>query len=222
MSRMPCGAALLASATFLLGAGPLFAAESSADSGANGGAEVKGGGEKAIVTVESTGDAVTVAQVTGRMAATGVGAGGTVVVAGMAWKDLCMSPCTFEIEPGLYELMVYGGGVTGASNKFDLKSGPHKLRVEPGSAALSTGGLWVTALGVVGVVLGVTFMIIGDDIMEFQALPLTVISGGATGLGIGMLYWGNTSFERVGSSATPPRGGAAARAQVGFGLRGSF
>jgi hypothetical protein len=217
-------AAIAAGVACLTGPAPLLAAESTTDSPSDGGAEVKreGGDQKASVTVESTGETVTVAQVTDRMVATGMAAGTAVTVAGMAYKDLCRSPCTFEIEPGLYEFMVYGDGVTGASNKFDLRSGPNKLRVEPGSSGVSTGGLWLTALGIVGVVVGVTFMAVGDDVMDFQALPLTLVSGGVTGLGIGMLYWGNTSFEQVGSTGAPATGNATARTPAGLSLRGSM
>jgi hypothetical protein len=203
----------------LLAARPVLAAEPSA----SGEVVVKnqGSGEKATVTVDSHGKPVTVARITDRMVAAGVGAGGSVVVAGIAWKDICISPCTFEIDAGLHELMVYGDGVTGATNKFDLRGGPAKLEVKPGSSALSTGGVWVTALGIVGITTGIVFMAIGDDIMAFQALPLTLISGGVTGLGIGMIYGGNTSFERVGSlEATPSR--TLGRMPVGIGLHGSL
>jgi hypothetical protein len=197
----------------MLGAGTLCAAEDGPLVTSDG------NGSKATVTVESTGRAVTVAQVTNRMMATGYGAGGTVTVAGASWKDICMTPCSFEMKPGLYELMVYGNGATGASNKFDLRGGPAKLRVEPGSAALSVGGMWLTAFGIVGVVLGGTFLAISDDKMAFQALPLTLISTGVTGLGIGMIYWGNTSFERVGSTGLPSAVGAAGHAPLGISLR---
>ncbi len=200
-------------AASILGAGTLCAAED--------GPVVKSenDGGKANVTVESIGRSVTVAQVTNRMMATGYGAGGTVTVAGASWKDICMTPCSFEIKPGLYELMVYGNGATGATNKFDLRGGPAKLRVAPGSAALSVGGIWLTAFGIVGVILGGTFLAISDDKMAFQALPLTLISTGVTGLGIGMIYWGNTSFERVGTSGPTNAIGAAGHAPLGLSFR---
>ncbi len=183
--------------------------------------KTEGSGEKATVTVESTGDQVTVAQVTERMTATGVGSGGgTVTVMGMAYKDLCMSPCTFEIKPGMYELMVYGDGVTGASNRFQLRSGTNKLQADPGSAGLYMGGVWVTALGLVGMVLGGVFIAVSDDVMEFQALPLTLISAGVTTGGIVMIASGITSFEKVGSREPAPRtaGGPA----MGLRLQGAF
>jgi hypothetical protein len=176
-------------------------------------------GGPAVVTVESAGTPVTVSQIVSRMSATGVGVGGTVTVVGVTYKDLCMTPCTFEVKPGLYELGVHGSGVSGATNQFDLRSGPQKLRANPGSAGVAFGGYLLTVVGAVGMITGVVFIFVSDDIMDFPALPLTLIGAGTTGLGIGMMFAGSTSLDKVGQGAGR---GLVGRQPVGVSLRGSF
>jgi hypothetical protein len=180
-----------------------------------------GSGQPAEVTVQSTGEAVTIAKVTDRMAATGYGVGGTVTVLGVAWKDLCMSPCTFKIDPGMHELMVYGPGVTGTSEKFDLRSGKHQLQVKPGSSALSTGGTWVFALGLAAFVTGATFLIIDADEYGW-ALPVTIGGAAGTGGGLAMMMLGRTSFEQVGSPTARASERAFARRTPAVGYRAQF
>jgi hypothetical protein len=123
----------------------------------------------AVVTVESAGKPVTVSQIVSRMSATGVAADGTVTVIGVTYKDLCVTPCTFEVKPGPYELGVHGSGVSGATNQFDLRSGPYKLRADPGSAGVAIGGYFLTITGGVALVTGVVFLFVSDDIMDFPA-----------------------------------------------------
>jgi hypothetical protein len=158
---------------------------------------------KAVVRVESSGAPVTVAEITGRMAATGVGAGGTVVVAGVSYRDLCVTPCSFEVKSGLLELGVHGEGVSGSSKQFNFPPGDNKVRVSPGSVGLAYGGWVATVLGATAAIIGVVFIAVGDDIMEFPALPLTLIGVGTTGAGVGMMIAGSTSMERVGSGRAP-------------------
>jgi hypothetical protein len=177
-------------------------------------------GAPAVVTVESAGSPVTVAQIVSRMTASGYAAGGTVTVIGVTYKDLCMTPCTFELKPGLYELGVHGSGVSGTTNQFDLRSGPQKLRANPGSAAVAIGGYLLTVLGGVALTTGVVFLFVSDDIMDFPALPLTLIGAGTTGLGIGMMFAGSTSLDKVGRAAAPPRVGS--RQPLGLSFRGNF
>lgn len=176
-------------------------------------------GGPAVVTVESSGTPVTVSQIVSRMSATGVVAGGSVTVVGISYKDLCVTPCTFEVKPGLYELGVHGSGVSGTTNQFNLASGPHKLRADPGSSGVAIGGYLLTITGGVALLTGAVFLFVSDDIMDFPALPLTLIGAGTTGLGIGMLIAGSTSLEKVGSRAQP---NLASRQPVGVSLRGSF
>lgn len=122
-------------------------------------------GATSKVTVESSGDPVTVAEVSQRMMASGYGYRGAVTVAGVAWKDICISPCSFEMEPGLHEIMVYGDGVNGATKKFQLREGETRLSVDPGSRGLALGGVWTMTLGIVALVTGGTFMLL-DGMMD--------------------------------------------------------
>jgi hypothetical protein len=176
-------------------------------------------GGPAIVTVESAGSPVTVSQIVSRMSASGYAAGAAVTVIGVTYKDLCMTPCTFEVKPGLYELGVHGSGVSGTTNQFDLRSGPQKLRANPGSAGVAIGGYLLTAVGAATLATGIVFIFVSDDIMDFPALPLTLIGAGTTGLGIGMMFAGSTSLDKVGRAAGP---GLVARQPVGVSLRGNF
>ena len=178
-------------------------------------------GGPAVVTVESSGDPVTVAQITDRMTAQGMAGGQAVTVVGIAYRDLCVTPCTFEMKPGLSDLGVHGDGVTGASAQFDLRSGPQKLRVEPGSAGLAIGGWLTTVLGGSAMLTGVVFLIVSDDVMDFPALPLTLIGAGTTGLGIGMMVAGSTSLEKVGNTLVPTEPKLARNTPL-VGLHGSF
>jgi hypothetical protein len=176
-------------------------------------------GGPAVVTVESSGKPVTVSQIVSRMSATGVGAGGTVTVIGVTYKDLCVTPCTFEIKPGLYEFGVHGSGVSGTTNQFDLRSGPQKLRADPGSSGVAIGGYLLTILGGVALTTGVIFLFVSDEIMDFPALPLTLIGAGTTGVGIGMMFAGSTSLDKVGRGTGSS---LVARQPVGISLRGRF
>ncbi len=204
---------------FLALARPALADEAAEPAGDDAAVVVGKETGKAVVTVESSGTAVTVAQITDRMAATGYGAGGTVTVVGVAYRDLCVTPCTFEIKPGLHEIGVHGDGVSGATEQFDLQSGPNKLRAAPGSAWLAYGGYVTTVIGGTGLVIGVVFLFVSDDVMDFPALPLTLIGAGTTGLGIGMMVAGSTSLDKVGSAKAPTLTGRLPNSLV---LRGTF
>jgi hypothetical protein len=190
----------------------------------------------ASIEINSTGDAVTVARITERMTATGAAGGTVVTIAGVAWKDLCISPCKIELEPGLHELMIYGDGVTGATNKFDLKAGTHHLRVDPGSSALSTGGVWLTAFGIVAIVMGGTLYLVSSPDTRYNAdgtttetesstqkLATPLLLGGVlgTGVGIGMIYAGATTFERE-PGPTAPSSPSSANTPFGLSYRGTM
>jgi len=166
--------------------------------------------EQVTVKMRSTGAVVTVAKVTDRM----VAASGNVVVSGIAWKDLCNSPCTFKLDPGLHELMVYGDGVTSITKKLDLKSGEQSFVVKPGSSALSTSGTWLAAFGILAVVTGGMFLFLFTKSTNYRCdidnscpeeqvestthkLALPFLIGGAVGTaaGIWMVSAGSTSIE---------------------------
>jgi hypothetical protein len=197
-----------------------------------------GKGSKAIVQVSSSGDKVIVSKVTGRM----VAAGGGVVVAGVRWQELCMSPCSLELDPGLHELMVYGDGISAATLKTDFAAGEHRVMADPGSSALQTGGTWLAAAGIVTGLMGVLFLFVGAETTEFDcetdpscpertvdsgtkklALPLIIGGAAGTGVGIGMMLAGRTSLEhepRASASATPNR--AWSSAPLGLSYNGVY
>jgi hypothetical protein len=133
------------------------------------------------------------------------------------YQDICKSPCSFQMDPGLRELVVYGDGVTGTSKKLELKPGPQGLVVKPGSSAAAISGYMLTILGGVSLAVGVTLLAV--DSKSSLALPMTI--GGGVGLGGGIALWmvGSTSFE-PDANASPSR--SAAAKPLGVSLAGSF
>src|SRR4051794_38043651 len=133
----------------------LGATTARAEAPAQGGIGVVGNatstdGSKAVVNIRSTGDPVTVAEITNRiMVVTNYGS-----ASGAAWKDICISPCSFKLDPGLHELMVYGDGIPSTIKKVDLTAGQRALLAKPGSAALEWGGVTLTVLGILSATTG--------------------------------------------------------------------
>jgi hypothetical protein len=64
--------------------------------------------DKATVVVTSSKPELMVAQVDGRASGSGYGAGGSVSYQAVYYRDLCVAPCTAEVEPGVAEIGVYG------------------------------------------------------------------------------------------------------------------
>jgi hypothetical protein len=197
------------------------------------------GSEKsALVSVRSTADSVTVAEITARM----VAASGTVVVQGVAYRDLCNSPCSFKLEPGLHELAIYGEGVASTTRKFELKAGQNPLLVKPGSAALETGGAYLTAAGILTTLTGALFFVLFTETTEYHcevdpscpesttasgtkklALPLLLGGLAGTGLGIGLFVAGHSQFttDAPGASKASEQSGVRQQA-FGVTLRGTL
>jgi hypothetical protein len=202
-------------------------------------APIKSARTKALVRVSSTSDSVTVAQILGRSSAVGAVGGHYVVVAGVQYKDICNSPCSFELDPGLHEIAVYGDGIPSATKKLQLDAGEHDLVAKPGSNGLLLGGVWVTALGITAAVTGLLFMFVLTEDIDWDsegnqvttmsgtrkiALPLLLGGAAGTGLGIGMLHWGRSSLEKTdsGQQAALPAAGGFAGAPLGISYRGSL
>ncbi len=193
---------------------------------------------EAAVEVRSAGDPVTVAEITGHV----VASSGTVVVQGAAWKDICVSPCSFKLDPGLHEILVYGDGVASAVQKYDLKAGQHALLVKPGSSALETGGAYVTAAGILTTLMGAMFLVLFTETTEYHcdvdpscpesttqsgtrklAFPFLIGGLAGTGLGIGMFVAGHTTLglDPAGSSAGSKTAGLR-EAPLGLTYRGAL
>jgi hypothetical protein len=177
--------------------------------------------KKVNVTLESTGQAVSIALVSARMASARAMIGQRAIVTSTSSRELCTSPCSFQIAPGVYELEVSAPEVTSASGRFALQTDGSKLRVQPGSASLSTGGFWLTAAGIAAATFGSLYLFVGkEDVTDFRALPLMLIGGASAGIGIAMMRIGNTSFEKVGA-ASPIRESSVA-SRVGLTLNGTL
>jgi len=159
---------------------------------------------QARVHVRSTKTGLVVARITERMFV--VGAGGSV--SGIAWKDICMAPCEFQLEPGLHELMLKGEGHTPLVTQLNLVQGDQYFVARPGSSGLRFGGYTFAVLGLTVAVTGAVFLFLPQTdefnlaTMMFEKpeprkwpLPLLLGGLGVTGIGIGMFIEGRSSFE---------------------------
>lgn len=163
-----------------------------------------------------------------------------MAVMGISWKDICISPCSFELDPGLHELMVYGDGISSTTGKFQLDPGSNDLLAKPGSSLVEWGGVWSTAFGIVAATMGVMFMFLFTEITQYNpdgsetktdsgtkklALPLLLGGLWGTGLGIGMMIAGRTSLERDAyADPNAEHGGpnVASRTPLGVSYSGRF
>jgi hypothetical protein len=215
MNRWVC--AVVGVGCGLVWAGPAYADEPKVTSGVAAGHADAAGGEKAEVSVRSTGSPVTVAVIMDRAVGVGNVAGKAATIVTVRYQDICRSPCSFQMDPGLRELVVYGDGVTGQSEKLELKPGPQAFVVKPGSSALAVTGYMLTILGGVSLAVGVTVLAV--DSKSSLALPMTI--GGGVGLGGGIALWmvGSTSFEPDPNASPAQR---AASKPLGVSFAGSF
>lgn len=132
--------------------------------------------------MRTTKPGVIVSRVTGHVAA--YGANGSSAV-GVQWEEICVAPCTFQIESGFHELMISGKGPA-TTRRFNLRDDEEAyLLAKPGSSALLWGGATVASLGFTAAILGGVGVLVVDD----AAWPIVSLLGGvgATGLGIGMV-----------------------------------
>ncbi len=198
-------------------AAPARADEPKVTSGIAAGNTDSAGGEKAEVSVRSTGEPVTVAVIEDRAAAVGSLGGSTGTLIAVRYRDICSTPCSFELDAGLRELVVHGDGVSAASRKLELQPGRQAFSVDPGSSALANIGLTLTIAG--GVLLGIGVTLLAGGVDGPYTVPNVV--GGAVGLGAGIPLWvmGTTSFES--DSEEGPSEFAASK-PLGLSLAGAF
>jgi hypothetical protein len=179
----------------------------------------------ATIHVTSPSPDVTIGYVTGRAAA--VASNGATAV-GVAWKDVCIAPCQFKLPSGLRELVATGPGYVGGTERVELRPGPNRFVVKPGSSLVRWGGYLLTTLGLAALTTGVTFAAIGTTSIDSQgnmtkstpgwAVPMAVAGGLAAAGGITMVVLSSTSIQREGegsASATHPR-------FLGVGYAGKF
>jgi hypothetical protein len=177
----------------------------------------------ATVLVRSSQPEVKVGYVEGRGVAM---ASNGAMAMGVYWKDVCITPCKFQLPSGLQELVATGPGYVGGSQEVELHPGVNKFVVKPGSALTRIGGYTLATLGLTALVMGVIFAAIGLPSTDSKgntttsapswALPAAIGGGAATGVGIAMIALSNTSIERDASeTARLPR-------VLGVGYRGQF
>lgn len=168
--------------------------------------------EEAEVHVESDKPGVVVAQITGEAFAIGSG-GGTA--SAVAWKDICMAPCSFRMKPGFVTLLTHGDGYVAARTQAQLGPGPSYFVARPGSAGLRVGGYLLTVFGLTMAMTGAIFAAmpaskdyancptIGECPEEKRSWPMPVLLGGValTGIGVGMWVSSSSTLERTGGPA---------------------
>ena len=169
------------------------------------------------VHVRSTEPGVTVSRITSRGAAV---ASNGASAAAVYWEEICIAPCTFEVEAGLREIMISGNGPV-ASRKLNLPSGGDTyLMARPGSNGLLYGGGALASLGLTSAIVGGVGMLIGSSSRSSSSsswgLPVFVGGLGAMGLGIGMVYKGRSHLDL---ESVPDQNSVVHRA---VSLRGSF
>ncbi len=146
---------------------------------------------------------------------------------GVAWKDVCIAPCQFQLPSGLHELVVTGPGYVGRTERFDLQPGTNKFVVKPGSSLVRWGGWTLAILGVSALVAGVTYAAIGTPSTDSHgnvttstpgwAIPVAVAGGAAVAGGLTMVVLSGTSIQRESSGGSTGRG-----VFVGAGYSGRF
>ncbi len=144
----------------------------------------------ARVHVRSKKPGLTVSVITQRAVASGSNGGSASAV---SYKDLCVTPCSFSVETGIKEVMVYGRGPT-VIRKLNLQGGEDTfLAAESGSMPLTYGGGVVFLTGAVSVIVGGASLIADSD--SSWALPTLLLGTGGVGLGYGMMQMGRSHLE---------------------------
>lgn len=162
-------------------------------------------GDEPMATVEISAQkpGYTFAVITGRAVASGVGGSASAV----AWEDVCITPCTAQITPGLREVLVYGKGSTASRLKLTLtETEPIKLEARQGPVwaryaayGLAVGGATVALLGGLGM---------SDPCFSFDTEAecrakrtnnAVMLGGGiaAVGVAVPLFVVGGSKLERV-------------------------
>jgi hypothetical protein len=132
----------------------------------------------------STAQAMTVAVIEGRATGTGYAGGTTVTVQTTYYRDLCVTPCTVELKPGIHEMVLYGNGRSPVSGKYSFSpSSQSTFQVEPRSNGLRTLSLLGAATGLTAALMGGLFYAIeGEGDGKYRIMPAStekqLIGGG--------------------------------------------
>ena len=139
---------------------------------------------KVSVSFVSSKPEVTIAVVDGRGSGVGTGAGGTVVTSAIFTRDLCVAPCTVEVEAGMHEFIGYGRGYRSVSGKFSLEDQSATIRTEPKSSGPAVGGYLLEVLGMMGLItfgsVALTDALLTD---EPPLVPGSIVALGTAGSG---------------------------------------
>ncbi len=189
------------------------------------------GDETAEVHVSSEKPGTVVAEVTGEAFA--VGSSGATASA-VAWKDICVAPCSFRTKPGLFSIITHGSGQVAGREQFQLSPGANYLSAKPGSSGMRYGGYALVVIGVAAATFGLIYSAMPatkdyDNCGTTSTCPdkpkpgwpVPVLIGGlvATGVGIGMWIGSSTSIEQT---AAPPAATGATHVPVALTYSGAF
>ena len=147
---------------------------------------------KQRIDIQSDHPGTQLQRITGQSSGMGYAGGRSVYVSFESWENICVAPCTANVDPnGLYR--VDAPGMT-TSRNFHLPvpsqapSAPLKLNVHGGNAGVRLGGAYSLSFGMTGLLMGAIFLPIGlamDDKLATSKLPQTFQTIGFVSLGAG-------------------------------------
>lgn len=144
---------------------------------------------KQRVDVQSDHAGTQLQRITGQASGVGYAGGRSVYVAFESWENICVAPCSANVDPnGTYR--VDAPGMTPSKN-FQLPAPtqqPLKLKIQGGSAAMRIGGAYSLTFGITGLLMGAIFLPIGfaaEDKLSTSSLPQTFQTIGLVSLGVG-------------------------------------
>jgi hypothetical protein len=189
-------------------------------------------GPLARVTVRSEEPDLVIGEVKSRA----IASSGNYTAVGMNWDERCTAPCSFELQPGLRELVFRSPNLF-FFKEMRVRPGENNLYVDRGSPAMRITGNTLAVLGVLSLVVGGSILITRAVVPETDsdgkpnsfrekttwALPLTI--GGAVGMagGLTLSYIGRVKVEEMapGGPGGPGNSGGqqGARVDQGWMLR---
>jgi hypothetical protein len=174
----------------------------------------------ATIHVRSTGGAADISEVTEHSEAHATYGGATGDAYGMAWRDVCVAPCTLQLSPGFHELRV-GGGYNSSTLKINAAPGDNYVVANPGSDAKFYGGVLIASAGLLAVVFGAVDHGADNEAQSLisKRLSVPIMLGGVAGLGvgIGLSTMGHTSIDDERRTAP-----VAAEAPIGMNYHSKF
>lgn len=171
----------------------------------------------ARVTVRTEEPDLVVGEVKERAIATS----GGHVASGVSWDDKCTAPCSFELKPGVRELVFQSESLL-RFERLRLKPGQNDVYVDPGSRPMRLVGTTLAVLGLVATITGGAVLLArsltpssGDgesdsNIKDKTSWAMPVMLGGIAGLGGGitLAYLGRVKVEEGTGPAATARGAA--------------